>query len=612
MGLGLILALGVGALGIYGHMDAQEMEEKAESITKDAQHMYKKARKALDREEEKAEEALWELGCQKKKVMVQSVQKYLKTYEYIQEVRLKETKGWKEIAKRTIDANGVMQLRELSDIYQRTWIEGSVETSILSTTLISLGAGFLPSLIAPFTFSTALSASVRANENLEKAEAMYAEAELLSEKMRISKVVCKGIVKQAERFRKLLIRLDDMFSKCVDLLESIVQYQRKVHGNAPLIKEDFTNGELKLMATTCALAVSVKVVIDTPILFQDGTVSDEATCIHDEIMYQQVPQYQQEVSMFGEGMKTFAEQVKILEKTFQHSMVINAGLDYDDLQFGMRTSEHASASCMGGVFSIHGADSEWGGKNTILFSLADIQGWTKEYGETVTRDMLKFAICHEMYFLKDMEKADIPISNGRIYVGHGMCYLKGEIEHANEKYQFCNSKRRLAKGDVYEPVIIAPYINAAYADAYAIYIMQISMEYYYELLDNIIRYTIQKSDVVTSEYDASLRDVQENYRKRKKEAALCLAQIHKSEDMPFLRNQLPFWADNVMGNCNLAWGGFTPMDDKVENEIAMALAAIRGDIEDDDYEEEEQHDYIGSSLGSMLGSLGSMFRGDIN
>ena len=54
------------------------------------------------------------------------------------------------------------------------------------------------------------------------------------------------------------------------------------------------------------------------------------------------------------------------------------------------------------------------------------------------------------------------------------------------------------------------------------------------------------------------------------------------------------------------------MDDKVENEIAMALAAIRGDIEDDDYEEEEQHDYIGSSLGSMLGSLGSMFRGDIN
>ena len=71
---------------------------------------------------------------------------------------------------------------------------------------------------------------------------MYAEAELLSEKMRISKVVCKGIVKQAERFRKLLIRLDDMFSKCVDLLESIVQYQRKVHGNATLIKEDFTNG----------------------------------------------------------------------------------------------------------------------------------------------------------------------------------------------------------------------------------------------------------------------------------------------------------------------------------------------------------------------------------
>ena len=53
MGLGLILALGVGALGIYGHMDAQEMEEKAESITKDAQHMYKKARKALNRKEEK-------------------------------------------------------------------------------------------------------------------------------------------------------------------------------------------------------------------------------------------------------------------------------------------------------------------------------------------------------------------------------------------------------------------------------------------------------------------------------------------------------------------------------------------------------------------------------
>lgn len=574
MGLELILALGVGALGIYGHIDAQEMQEKAESIAKDAQHMYKKARKALDKQEEKAEEALWELGCEKKKVMVQSVQKFLKTYEYIKEIRLKETKGWNEIAKRTIDANCVMRLRELSDIYQRTWIEGSVETSILSTTLISLGAGFLPSLIAPFTLSTALSASVRANENLEKAEAMYAEAELLSEKMRISKVVCRGIVEQAERFRKLLINLDDMFSKCVDLLDSIVQYQRRIHGNEPLIEDDFTDGELALMALTRALAGSVKAVIDTPILLQDGTVSDDAACLHDEIMYQHVPKYQHEVSMLGDGLETFAEQVKILEKTFEHSMVIDAGNDYDGLQFGMRVSEHASASSMGGVFSIHGADSESGGINSILFSIADVQGWTKEYGETVTRDMLKFAICHEMYFLKDVEKTDIPIGNDRIYVGHGMCYLKGEIE-------------RSAKGDVYEPIIIAPYDHAAYADAYAICIMEISMEYYYELLDNIIRYTIRQSDVVSSEYDVSLKDVQENYRKRKKEAALCLAQTQKSEDMPFLRNQLPFWADNVMGNCNMAWSDFTPMDDDTENEIAMAWAAIRESIEDEEQEKYE-------------------------
>jgi hypothetical protein len=29
--------------------------------------------------------------------------------------------------------------------------------------------------------------------------------------------------------------------------------------------------------------------------------------------------------------------------------------------------------------------------------------------------------------------------------------------------------------------------------------------------------------------------------------------------------------DNVMGNCNLAWGGFTPMD----NKVAIANTAIR-------------------------------------
>ncbi|MDE6492523.1 MAG: hypothetical protein K2L37_05195, partial [Lactobacillus sp.] len=267
-----------------------------------------------------------------------------------------------------------------------------------------------------------------------------------------------------------------------------------------------------------------------------------------------------------ETIKDMAEETKILEKTFQLSMIIQAGIDYDGLQFGMRVSEHAFASSMGGVFSIHGANSEADERNNILFSIADVQGWTKEYGETVTRDMLKFAICHEMYFLKDMEQEYISNGNDRIF-GHGMCYLKGEMERFN--------KRNSVEEDVYEQIIIAPYDRAPYADAYAICILGISMEYYYELLDNIIRYTVRTSDVVTSEYDASFKKVQEGYKERMNKVASCLAQTQESEDMPFLRNQLPFWADNVMGNCNMAWGDFTPMDDDTENEIAKALAACR-------------------------------------
>ena len=143
----------------------------------------------------------------------------------------------------------------------------------------------LAAVAAPVVLFTGISASLKADENLEKAQVMYAEAEKAREEMKISETLCDAISDKSEMFNDLLVELDDMFSECTCLLAGVVRKKAgKIKKN--LMSADFTESELKLIAVTRALAGAIKAVIDTPILTKDGDISNESQDIYEKITYQ--------------------------------------------------------------------------------------------------------------------------------------------------------------------------------------------------------------------------------------------------------------------------------------------------------------------------------------
>lgn len=330
------LAVAAGVLGAAGHSVAKEDNERAQRIARDAEELYDNAKESLECAQKKAEASLVTLGESKEEVLKGSIQKFLKVYDRIKNIELKESTGLNELSQFMIDKQGTLQLREISNIYTSSLssgVAGAVAGSAVAlaasgtlplvTALMSGTGGFLAlgevglaatsvasgvtfalsstplvAIAGPAVFFTALSASMKADENLEKARTMEAEAEAAVEKMKVAETMCAAISDRSRMFNELLTELDELFSECIDQLGGIVDKKAVGEGGSQVDARSFTQDEVKLVAVTRSLAGAVKAVVDTPILNKEGSVSSESQDTYDNIAGK-LPMFSQSVNETG-------------------------------------------------------------------------------------------------------------------------------------------------------------------------------------------------------------------------------------------------------------------------------------------------------------------------
>lgn len=328
----LVVGLGAAALGVGGHLDAKEKNERAQRLANEAQEMYNNSKQTLENAQGETEKALLKLGYNKKNVLDSSMKQFLDSYDKIKHIQVGKSVGLNELSKFSIDQRAAVEIREMTDIYSSAIksgatgaatgavvalaasgslpiVTGGLTTagSILMTGQIGVAAGVassalsfaatmtpLAAVAAPVVLFTGISASMKADENLEKARVMYAEAEKSVEKMKTSEVLCNAINERSEMFDKLLCELNGMFSECSRLLEGVVARKGKQLSKGRLVLEDFTEEELNLIAVTRALAGAVKMVIDTPILSKEGNISEDSEKVYEQT-HRELPNFNQSV-----------------------------------------------------------------------------------------------------------------------------------------------------------------------------------------------------------------------------------------------------------------------------------------------------------------------------
>lgn len=358
MPIPIILA---GLAAAVAQSNAKDTNEKAKNRVQDAKELYDVSKQSLEKAQEKTENSLLKLGNSKKVVLETSIKQFLVVFDRIKNIEFSESDGLNEINNFIIEEQGTLQLREMSDIYQATFsssvagaatgaiislaASGSlpVVTGILSTagtafaagevgvaaglagSALSFGAAMTPlaAIAAPAVLFSGISASFEAGDNLKKAEKIYAEAEVASEKMKISETLCVAIADRADMFDDLLNELNEMFSYCTDLLDDVTKRKMGIFQNRVLVAKRFSEDELKLAAVTRALAGAIKAVIDTPILSADGQISDESKKVHKDV-YQQLPEFTKTIDEIKKNKKIMSGGISEVFKKLVLALMLGA------------------------------------------------------------------------------------------------------------------------------------------------------------------------------------------------------------------------------------------------------------------------------------------------
>ena len=364
----IILGLGAAAaaLGIGGHLSAKETNEKAQALAEKAQALYDAEKQKLEEAQKQTETDLSQLGYSKKAVLEGTIKRFLQVYSRIKNIEFnKNTVGLTELSRFTISQEQTLQLQEMTNIYEKAFSNGAAgaaagaaialaangtlafmagDLAIAGSALmagqigvatgiaggaLSMGLAMTPlaAIAAPVVLFTGISSSFKADENLEKAKTMYAEAEAAAEKMKISETLCTAISDRSKMFDSLLHELDDMFRDCTVLLEVMIYKKTGIFKGKVVDANSLTEEELELIAVTRSLAGAVKAVIDTPILSKDGNLSVESQKTYDRTQ-KALPQFAETVKTVKSHNYNNAPLVKLVSGVSREMAVKEYGPDF--------------------------------------------------------------------------------------------------------------------------------------------------------------------------------------------------------------------------------------------------------------------------------------------
>ena len=308
-----------GAVGAGTSIKAGVDAVAAGDINKSANEMVQEATDAINLQRDACGKALRYLGEEKLSVLNGSVMQFLDTFKQIKNVDFRDSEGLEELSKLTIDNHDFEELEGLAQFAgsvaggvvggaasgaivalgaygaAQTFAAASTGTAIASlsgaaasnATLAFFGGGSLAAgglgmaggtavlggLVAgPALLVVGLVAGNAASKELEKAKANQAEAEELVAQLRAGALQCEAIRRRTYMFHNLLARLDARFMPLIYQMEEIVKNEGDDY-------RFYTPKSKKAIASCASLAVTIKTVLDTPLLTDDGLLTDESESV---------------------------------------------------------------------------------------------------------------------------------------------------------------------------------------------------------------------------------------------------------------------------------------------------------------------------------------------
>ena len=302
--------VGAGVKGIMNNNEANDINSLANTTIDTAKEKLDKARNATFY-------SLEALGREKIYVFDVTIKRFIESFEKLKNVDISDSVGIDEINKLKFDKAYFNELKECSlqvtsmlaggiggvgagalaafGAYSATmtFAAASTGTAIASlsgvaatnATLAFLGGGSLAAgglgmaggmavlggLVAgPALAVMGFVALGASSKKLDDAYSNLAEAGRIAEELETLRVSTNFIRRRAQMFERLLIRVDSLYSEAIDNLEEVINEFGTDYGS-------YSEDAKKVVASNIKLTQTIKAILDTPILTDDGSISEEST-----------------------------------------------------------------------------------------------------------------------------------------------------------------------------------------------------------------------------------------------------------------------------------------------------------------------------------------------
>lgn len=313
--LGLLGLIGT-ATGIGKSVKAAIDQKDAKETNETAERIVSRAKDAAEKSRKNAGDAITDLGKRKINILNESIVPIITSFERLHNVELTASTGIEELQNFKLDEQFFKELREMGDMASSV-LGGAAAGTVLGGIITSFGARGATSVLGRTAAGTLFSAlkgislknatlsflsggllsgfaggatvlgglvsgpslaimgfvvGAKSKENKNKAYANYADARSFEEEMHTVRVRCKAIRMRANMYERLLIKLDAILAPLQYELEAIINEVGTDYST-------YSEEQKKTVAATLATVAAIKAVIDTPILTEDGNLTDESETI---------------------------------------------------------------------------------------------------------------------------------------------------------------------------------------------------------------------------------------------------------------------------------------------------------------------------------------------
>lgn len=317
------IAAVTGATGIGKTIKAGIDQSQAKKINTDANERIENAANRLDILRKECGTALEDLGNEKIFVLNENMIIFLEDFRRIKNVDFRDSLGLSELAKLHIDQKDFEELGTLTNFavdISTASVAGaaggamtamgaysaagalayaSTGTAISSlsgaaasnATLAFFGGGSLASgglgmaggaavlggLVAgPALLVMGIITGAKAGTNLENAKANAAQADVICEQLEVGADQCIAIRRRTNMFYHLLARLDAKFLPLIYQMKKVLDEEGDDYSH-------YSAEAKKVVISAAAIAVTIKSVLDTPILSESGELSEASRTVALEV-----------------------------------------------------------------------------------------------------------------------------------------------------------------------------------------------------------------------------------------------------------------------------------------------------------------------------------------